>query len=444
MGGPEGRSPPGGGVDSGGGVDRDGGVDRGGTTRPGVRLPHRAHLSPGLLEAIAREVGTPAYVYDARALDEGVERWTRAAPPRQVWYAVKANQNLAVLRRIAGHGLGFEAATPGELARVRAVGVGPDRLMLGGAPKRPDELTDALAAGLELVTLQAESEVDVAVGSGDPDRPAAVGLRVRPGIRAGAHPALETGVAEAKFGLAPEAALEAWRRLSDAPGLRPRVLSVHLGSGVESPEPYERAMDLLLDLAGEAERRGARVEGLDLGGGLAVDYEGGCDPEPAALVERVTGRLRRRGGDSPELRWEPGRSIVARMGVLLTRVLYRREREAGPAVVCDAAFTDFARHVLYGARHAVEPVGRDAGGPARADLLGATCESGDVLGTGLPLMDAAPGDLLAVRDVGAYGFAMASNYNGRPRPSEVMVEDGAWRVVRRREALADLWRGEEA
>lgn len=406
---------------------------------------HRAAPAPGLLEAIADEAGTPAYVYDARALDAGVGRWTRAAPADRVWYAVKANANLAVLRRLSGHGLGFEAATPGELACVRAAGVAPARIMLGGVPKRPGEVSEALRAGLDLVVLQAGEEVDEAVASA-PTRaraargsPTPVGLRVRPGIRAGAHPSLETGVPDAKFGLDPEEGLRAWRRLSETPGLEPRTLSVHLGSGVDAPGPYLRAVDLLLELAVEADRVGAPVLELDLGGGLAVDYAGTSDPEPADLVAAVTERL---GSGAAALRWEPGRSIVARMGLLLARVLYRRERKGRRAVVCDAAFTDFARPVLYGAAHGVEPVRGSPSGPAATDLLGATCESGDVLGRDLRLDGLAPGDLLVVRDTGAYGFAMASNYNGRPRPAEVLVEDGSWRVVRRREELADLWRGE--
>lgn len=429
-----------------------------GRVRDARAASHRAAPAPELLEAIADEVGTPAYVYDARALDAGVGRWTRAAPADRIWYAVKANANLAVLRRLSGHGLGFEAATPGELACVRAAGVEPARTMLGGVPKRPSEVGRALCAGLDLVVLQAGEEVDEAVASADRVRPARVGLRVRPGIRAGAHPSLETGVPDAKFGLDPEEGLRAWRRLSETPGLEPRTLSVHLGSGVDSPGPYLRAVDLLLELAVEADRVGAPVLELDLGGGLAVDYAGASDPEPADLVAAVTERLgsRARGsggaregtaGDGsgeagvPGLRWEPGRSIVARMGLLLARVLYRRERRGRRAVVCDAAFTDFARHVLYGAAHRVEPVRGSPSGPAATDLLGATCESGDVLGRDLRLDGLAPGDLLVVRDTGAYGFAMASNYNGRPRPAEVLVEDGSWRVVRQREELADLWRG---
>ncbi len=440
-----------------GGPDPAAGSDPGRAAVPGlnadpaVELPHRADLSPDTLETIAGEVGTPAYVYDARALDEGVERWTRVAPPDRVWYAVKANGNLTVLRRLAGHGLGFEAATAGELARVRAAGVETARAMLGGVPKRPAEVAEAVRAGLDLVVLQAAEEVEAATGSADPARPAPVGVRIRPGIRAGAHPALETGVPEAKFGLDPERALEVWRRLSGTAGLEPRTLSVHLGSGVDSPEPYGRALDLLLDLAAEAGRAGVPVREVDLGGGLAVDYRGSADPDPAALVEAVTARLRSFEQSAaipvPAVRWEPGRSIVARMGLLLTRVLYRRRRNGRLAVVCDAAFTDFARPVLYGASHRVEPVEPPAGGsrgPPTSELLGATCESGDVLGRDLRLEGVAPGDLLVVRDAGAYGFAMASSYNGRPRPPEVLVEGDSRRVIRRRERIEDLWRGEEA
>lgn len=409
---------------------------------------HRARLPAALLEEIAGAVGTPAYVYDARALDAGARRWTAAVPsPDRIWYSVKANASPAVLARLADRGVGFEVATPGEHAGVLAAGVGRERILVGGVPKRAEDVADALRSGADLVVLQAWHEVEAAAAHADPGASVAVGLRVRPGIRAGAHPALQTGVARAKFGLGPERALDAWRLLSEVGGLRPRALGVHLGSGVHDTGSYLEALDLLLELAGRAGSVGAAVEVLDMGGGLAVDYAGGRDPQPAELTARLERRLDARdrspggAGTGLELRYEPGRSIVAPMGVLLTRVLYRREREGAPALVCDAAFTDFPRRVLYGAEHRIVPPGGALEGPPSVDVLGATCESGDVLGTGRALHGVGPGELLAVLDAGAYGFVMASNYNGRPRPPEVMVEDGRWRVIRSREPLEALWRG---
>lgn len=392
----------------------------------------------GVLEQVARAVGTPTYVYAAEALDAGALRWTEAAGAERVWYAVKANGNLSLLRRLAAHGIGFEVATPGEYGRVRAAGVPAERIAFGGVPKREEDVAFALAEAPESVILQAEHEVDAARRHADPGRPVPVGLRVRPGIRAGAHPSLETGVRRAKFGWPPEAVAGVWRRLSGSPGLEPRLLAVHLGSGIGHVGPFLRAVDLLVELAEALERGGAPVRELDLGGGLAVDYGGGEPPEPA----RIVGPVLERAGGRP-VRFEPGRSVVARAGLLLTRVLYRYEADGVPALVCDAAFTDFARPVLYDARHRIEPVGGEVRGPARVRVLGATCESGDVLGVGQRLRGTGPGDLLAIRDAGAYGFAMASNYNGRPRPPEVMVEGSEWKVVRRRESLEDLWRGED-
>ncbi|MBT8462538.1 MAG: diaminopimelate decarboxylase [Gemmatimonadetes bacterium] len=399
-------------------------------------------LDPTLLAAIVREQGTPTYVYDARILDAGVRRWIEAVgDPSRICYAVKANYNLGVLAHLASHEIGFEASTVGEMARALAAGVPASRVVLGGVPKSPQEVDEGVRRGLDLVVLQAAHEVEAAVRAGATlGGSARVGLRVRPGIRAGAHPSLETGRADAKFGFGPEEIPEAWEALAAAGGLEPTTLAFHLGSGLESLEPYEAAIDVLLGLVTELEASEHPVRELDLGGGLGVSNEdAGADLEPADLVRIVRRRLE---GTDLQVRYEPGRSIAARAGTLVTRVLYRRERDGYPALVCDGGFTDFGRFSLYGAQHRIEPLEGALEGPATVEVLGPTCESGDKLGTERPLHGVRPGDLLAVRDVGAYGFVMASNYNARPRPAEVLVDAEGWRVVRERETLADLWRGE--
>ena len=404
--------------------------------------PHTS-LDPELLAAIVRERGTPTYVYDARVLDAGVRRWIDAVgDPAHICYAVKANYNLGVLARLATHGIGFEASTVGEVARALAAGVAAGRIVLGGVPKPPEAVAEGVRRGLDLVVLQAAHEVEAAVRAGDSleGSPARVGLRVRPGIRAGAHPSLETGRADAKFGFGPSEIQEAWAALDAAEGVDPTTLAFHLGSGLDSLEPYEGAIDVLLGLVQDLESSGHRVRELDVGGGLGVAYgESGADLEPADLVRIVRERL---DGTDLAVRYEPGRSIAARAGTLVTRVLYRRERDGHPALVCDGGFTDFGRYSLYGAQHRIEPLEGPLEGPDTVEVLGPTCESGDKLGTDRPLHGVQPGDLLAVRDVGAYGFVMASNYNARPRPAEILVDDEGWKVVRERESLEDLWRGE--
>lgn len=404
--------------------------------------PHTS-LDPELLAAIVRERGTPTYVYDARVLDAGVRRWIDAVgDPAHICYAVKANYNLGVLARLATHGIGFEASTVGEVARALAAGVAAGRIVLGGVPKPPEAVAEGVRRGLDLVVLQAAHEVEAAVRAGDSleGSPARVGLRVRPGIRAGAHPSLETGRADAKFGFGPSEIQEAWAALDAAEGVEPTTLAFHLGSGLDSLEPYEGAIDVLLGLVQDLESSGHRVRELDVGGGLGVAYgESGADLEPADLVRIVRERL---DGTDLAVRYEPGRSIAARAGTLVTRVLYRRERDGHPALVCDGGFTDFGRYSLYGAQHRIEPLEGPLEGPDTVEVLGPTCESGDKLGTDRPLHGVQPGDLLAVRDVGAYGFVMASNYNARPRPAEILVDDEGWKVVRERESLEDLWRGE--
>jgi diaminopimelate decarboxylase len=393
-----------------------------------------------LLEQIATAQGTPTYVYSARALEAATLRWVEAAgDAERIFFAAKANTNLAVLGRLCGTGIGIEVATAGERARAERAGFPPDRILLGGVPKSAEVVAQGMGAGLGLVVLQAGHEVDAAVSAADPVRSTRIGIRVRPGIRAGAHPSLETGRTDAKFGFEPDDVADIWSRLAAAPGLEPEVLAVHLGSGIDSLEPWDRALDVLLELADRLAASGAPVREFDLGGGLGVDYSSDVDPDPAALIHRVDQRLTGTGLGS---RFEPGRSIMARAGSLLTRVLYRREWEGTPALVCDAGFTDFARFALYGAQHRIEALAGSPAGPPTVDVLGPTCESGDVIGTGRPLHDVQPGDLLVIRDVGAYGFVMASNYNSRPRPAEVMLENGGFKVVRQRETLEDLWRGE--
>lgn len=407
---------------------------------------HAAVIAPEVLEEVAAEVGTPAYVYDGDALDGGVRRWTDVASPADVLFSVKANSNLSVLRRLAGtHGIGLEAGTWGEYARARRSGVSADRVALGGVPKDEATVRAVLAAGVGLAVFQAENEVEAAARHADPNRPTPAGVRVLPGIRAGAHPSLETGAADAKFGFAPDEVPAVWRRLAGTAGLEPTTLAVHLGSGLDEVSPYVTALDLLLDVAGELGGDGPPVRALDVGGGLGIEYEGGAgaDPDPGDLVRRLRRRLERRAsGDAPRLRFEPGRSICARAGLVLTRVQYRRERAGRPALVADAGYSDFPRHVLYSAHHDIRPVRGEGRGPADVAVLGPTCESGDVLGVGRSLHGVEADDLLVVRDAGAYGFVMASNYNSRPRPPEVLVDGDDWRPIRDRESLDDLWRGE--
>lgn len=409
-------------------------------------LKARTALDRDRLLEVAAQVGTPTYVYDGEVLDAGVQRWVDAVEePAEIFYAVKANSNLAVLARLAGHGVGFEAATPGEMARALRAGIPPSRIILGGVPKSPAAVEEAIRARVGLIVLQADHEIEAAIAAvrqAEGTSKRRVGIRVRPGIRAGAHPSLETGRADAKFGFGPEVVPDVWRKLASAPGLRPVALAVHLGSGLDDLEPYGRALDVLLPLAEQVRDCGAPVTELDLGGGLGVSYDGsGPDLEPTDLVELVSDRL---AGTDLVARYEPGRSIAARAGTLITRVFYRRERDGHPALVCDGGFTDFARSALYGAEHRIEPLDGGEEGPATVDVLGPTCESGDVLGRSRRLHGVRPGDLLAVRDVGAYGFVMASNYNSRPRPAEVLADRSGWAIVRAREPLEDLWRGEVA
>ena len=393
------------------------------------------------LESIATRHGTPVYVYSRAGLEA---RWREfdaafAGRTHRVCFAVKANSCLGVLQVLARLGSGFDIVSGGELERVLRAGGQARATVYSGTGKRAAEIRAALAAGIGCLNIESEAEFarveSIAAQAG---ASAPIAVRVNPNLDAGTHPHIATGTAASKFGLPWQQARELYRRALDNPALRITGLACHIGSQIVHTEPFIAMARYMRARVAELEHMGIRLEQLNLGGGLGVRYRDETPPAPAELAAIMARELD--GLEDLELLLEPGRWICAEAGVMLTRVEYLKQRDDGTRLaIVDAAMNDLQRPVLYDAWHAVEPVGaaRAAGADERWDLAGPVCESADVLARDrcLPI---APGMLLAVHTAGAYGAVMASNYNTRPRPAELLVAGEQVHVLRPRETIEAL------
>ena len=393
------------------------------------------------LDEVARRFGTPCYVYSRalveaafRDFDEGL-----AGVPHLVCYAVKANSNLAILDALARLGAGFDIAAGGELARVRAAGGRAARVIFSGVGKSEAEMRGALAAGIRCFNVESEPELErldrVAREAG---RVAPVSLRINPDVDAGTHPYISTGMAGNKFGIPHERALEAYERARALPNLAIAGIDCHIGSQILDVAPLDEALERVLELAAALRERGIGIGHVDLGGGFGIRYRDEAAPDVRAYCRRLAARL---SGLGFEVLLEPGRAIVGAAGLLLTRVEYRKLDKAKRFAVVDASMSELIRPALYESWHDIVPVRERAAASAGYDVVGPVCESSDVLGRDRALA-IEPGDLLAVLAAGAYGMAMASNYNSRPRPCEVLVDGGRALEVRARESVESLFAGE--
>lgn len=394
------------------------------------------------LAAVAARFGTPCYVYSRAAIEAAYRAYDAAfgAQLHRVCYAVKANSNLAVLNVLACLGAGFDVVSGGELARVLRAGGEAQRVVFSGVGKSAGELRQALAAGIACFNVESAAELErlnqVAIQLG---LRAPVALRVNPDVDAGTHPYISTGLKENKFGIPAADAPSLYRRAASLPGLRVHGIACHIGSQLTDLAPLREAAGRVAALRQALIADGIAIDHVDLGGGLGIAYRDETVPSAADYVAAITTPF---AGSGVEISIEPGRSIVGPAGVLLTRVEYLKPGAERNFAIIDAAMNDLLRPALYDAHHAVLPL-REAGGEAKVwELVGPVCESGDFLAHARSLA-LAEGDLLALCDAGAYGFAMSSNYNTRPRPAEVMVDGGEAHLIRARETLDDLWRGEE-
>ncbi|MBY0373354.1 MAG: diaminopimelate decarboxylase [Bryobacteraceae bacterium] len=401
------------------------------------------HCGAVPLASIAARTGTPVYVYSADAILARYREYDAAFgdASHQVCYAVKANSNLAILNLLARAGAGFDIVSGGELFRVLKAGGDPRRIVFSGVGKTEAEIDDALGHGILSFNCESNAELDVlsrvATRRG---QQANVALRVNPDVDASTHPYISTGLRENKFGIDIAEVEAVYARAAGLPGLRLNGVSCHIGSQLLDTRPLLEALDRVLALIDRLRAAGHPIRHLDFGGGLGVPYqEGEQAPDIAQFIGQICGRT---AGRELELTVEPGRSMVAEAGVLVTQVLYTKRTPAKEFVIVDAAMNDLIRPSLYRAYHAIRPVVKSNAPAVLADIVGPVCESGDFLAKDRTLAAAAAGDFLAIETAGAYGFVQASNYNTRPRVAEVLVEGSAWRVVRERESYEDLVRGE--
>lgn len=402
--------------------------DRGELLVDGVRLAD-----------VAKRFGTPCYVYSRasieaafRDFDEGL-----AGIDHLVCYAVKANSNLAVLDVLGRLGAGFDIVSGGELARVLAAGGSADRVIFSGVGKSQAELAAALAAGIKCFNVESEPELErLDAVAGSMGKRAPVSLRINPDVDARTHPYISTGLAGNKFGIPYSRAAAAYRHAAALPNLRVIGIGCHIGSQILDTAPLDEALERVLELVGALGAEGIKPEHLDLGGGFGIRYRDEKTPDIRAYCARLARRLAGRGF---QVMLEPGRAIVGNAGVLLTRVEYLKLDKAKRFAVVDASMSELIRPALYQSWHDIVPVS-EAGSMSgqRYDVVGPVCESSDVLGVDRELAVAA-GDLLAILSAGAYGMAMASNYNSRPRPPEVLIDSGKAIEVRAREPVDSLF-----
>jgi diaminopimelate decarboxylase len=402
------------------------------------------HCEGVSIRALAERFGTPLYVYSRASMEERFDAVRSAfGADARICYAVKANPNLAVLKVFGERGASFDVVSGGELARVQAAGFDTSEVVFAGVGKTRAEMDEALRAGILAFHVESAVEIEVlddlarARGVTAP-----VALRLNPDVDVDTHAYISTGRKQDKFGLDLESAGRLVERIASSPALRLCGYHVHLGSQLKDPAPYARALDRVEAFVDAASVRAEGIEYFDVGGGFGIAYgAGGTVCDVGAVAAAVVDRIRARGWRPTT---EPGRFLVGDAGVLVTRVLARKDGGDKGFLVCDAAMNDLIRPALYGAHHPVGTVRDPArpSGPLPVDVVGPVCESGDFLARSVSLPPMVEGDLLAVLAAGAYGASMASNYNSRPRPAEVMVDRGGVTVCRRRETYADLYRAE--
>ena len=393
---------------------------------------------------IAKELGTPCYVYSHATLVRHFRAYDSAFKniPHVIAFAMKANSNLAILRLMAKEGSGADIVSGGELFRALKAGVPASKIVFAGVGKAPDEIRDALKADILMFNVESPAELhainEVAASVG---RKARVALRINPDIDPKTHPYISTGLKKSKFGIAADRAMEEFALASSMSHIEVVGVHAHIGSQLTEVAPFIEALKKVVTLIQDLQGQGVNVRYLNIGGGLGITYSDEKPPLPQDLSDAILPLVQNL---KLTLVMEPGRVIVGNAGILVTKALYRKEGEAKTFVIVDAAMNDLIRPSLYGAYHEIRPVDEEAGRRAKqqVDIVGPVCESGDFLAKDRMLAAVKPGELLAVMSAGAYGFVMASNYNSRPRVPEALIKDGEIHVIRARETYDDLVKGE--
>lgn len=406
------------------------------------------HCDQVPLTQLATRYGTPLYVYSATAIRARVKAFERAfrVVPHTICYSVKANSNVRILRVLARQKCGFDVVSGGELDRVLRVGSAAARkVVFSGVGKTSAEMLAALKAGILLFNVESESELRVLGECAARVRKvASIALRVNPDVSAETHPYISTGLHQHKFGIPIELAIPLYAEAAKNRYLRVSGVSVHIGSQITEVSPFSEAMQRVADLVRRLRAQGHAIQYVDAGGGLGIDYEekGSSGDFASCASAYATALLAPLQGLAVHLLLEPGRSIIAPAGVLITRVLYKKKNGEKQFVIVDAAMNDLLRPSLYRAFHRIEPVQARDAASEKVDVVGPICETGDFFARDRELPEVQEGDLLAIRDVGAYGMVLASNYNSRLRAPEVLVDGKSAKLIRRRETAADLLRAE--
>jgi diaminopimelate decarboxylase len=394
------------------------------------------------LETIAEDVGTPFYCYSCATLERHF--YAFEAPlksvPHLVCFSVKSNSNLAVLKVFLNQGAGLDVVSGGELYRALKAGADPKKIVFAGVGKTGRELGEALKAGILLFNVESEQEL-LALNqvAGEIGARAPVALRVNPDIDPQTHPYISTGLKQNKFGIQIEQSFEVYRRAKALEHLDPIGIHCHIGSQILEVQPFVDTLVRIKRLVKKLREESIPIEYLDLGGGLGITYEEEVPPPPSEYAEALISEL---GGLDCTLVFEPGRVLVGNAGIMVTRVVYIKRGPEKTFVVVDAGMNDCIRPSLYGAYQSIWPVAQSEGEEISGDVVGPICESGDFLAKDRLLPPLEPGDLIAVMSAGAYGFTMASNYNSRPRPAEVLVKGAERWVIHEREKYEDLIQGE--
>jgi diaminopimelate decarboxylase len=399
------------------------------------------------LKRIAKEVGTPAYVYSLATLKRHYQVFDQAFAkvPHIVCFSVKANSNLALLRTFAKQGSGFDIVSGGELFRALKAGGDPKKIVFSGVGKKKDEIEYALRSEILMFNVESEDELvalnDIARAIG---KKAPISMRVNPDVDPQTHPYISTGMKKAKFGVEIKKSVEAYKKAASLPNVEVVGVDCHIGSQLTSLSPFVDALARVREyldrlLVGSLQKEGAQIRYLDLGGGLGIRYNDETPPQPEEYARAIIDGLE---GLDITLILEPGRVIVGNAGILVTEVQYVKENDAKRFIIVDGGMNDLIRPALYGSYQAIQPVVKTEAETIVADIVGPICESGDFFGKDREIGRPQPGDLLAVMSAGAYGFTMASNYNSHPKAPEILVDRDKYYVVRKRESFEDLINGE--
>jgi diaminopimelate decarboxylase len=399
------------------------------------------HCEGVSLEAIAATYGTPTYLYSRSAIETAFLDYQSALSdmPHLICYAVKANSNLAILNVLAQLGAGFDVVSLGELERVVAAGGDPSKVVFSGVGKTAAEMQRALDLKIRCFNIESEAELlSLAELANSAGYVAPISIRVNPNVDAGTHPYISTGLRENKFGVEVALARQLYQLANEHAALNPVGVDCHIGSQIEEVAPFVQSLECLLDLIHDLRTLDIRLQHIDLGGGLGVNYQAETPPSIHDYVAVLKERL---ADQDLELVLEPGRSIVAEAGALITEVLYLKPTADKHFAIVDAAMNDLLRPALYSAWQDIQPVILHDGESHAWDVVGPICETADFLGKNRAMV-LSQGDLLSIMGAGAYGFGMASNYNSRPRVAEVLVQGETTHLIGKRENLSDLWQRE--